>query len=172
MKPFRRMFGKKAEVVGASEPEGATGKNDAAKTLPEAIQKTGQQVAGKQQDIQEEIAVQGSHLNKLECAMLEHVLGNQIDSMHFNMLQREAGSYLSAVTSKLDAVNIALLSATGLLTGHEEVVPLQLQSAAKDAIFRQQELQTEVLAAQTAAEQQRQAAAAAAAAGPVLPAQR
>jgi hypothetical protein len=124
-----------------------------------------------EQEVQEELAVQGSHLNKLECAMLEHVLGNQIDSMHFNMLQREAGSYLSAVTSKLDAVNIALLSATGLLTGHEEVVPLQLQSAAKDAIFRQQELQKEVLAAQTAAEQQHQAAAAAAA-GPVLPAPR
>lgn len=137
MKPFKKLreMGKKAEVVD-SVKDAAAGQNEAAKTLPEAIKKTGEQMESKQEEVQQELRVQGSHLNKLECAMLEHVLGSKIDSLHIKMLQREAGSYLSDVTSKLDAVNIALLSATGLLSGHEEIVPLQLQAEARQSVIR------------------------------------
>ncbi len=151
MKPFTKMWsmGKKAEAVDPKLQELAAAKADVAKTLPEAIQATSQQMAKEQQDVQEELRVQGSHLNKLECAMLEHVLGSQIDSHHIKLLQREAGPYLSTVTSKLDAMNIALLSATGLLSGHEEIVPPQLLVAAKESLVRtQQMMQSETLAAE------------------------
>jgi hypothetical protein len=149
MQPFKKMmiFGKKVEVADPKVQENAAAKAEAAKTLPDAIKATGQQLAKQQQEIQEELRVQGSHLNKLECAMLEHVLGSQIDSLHIKLLQREAGSYLTAINTKLDAMNIALLSATGLLSGHEEIVPQQLLAAAKESLARaQQEAQNEAAA--------------------------
>ncbi len=145
MRPFKKLrnMGKKVEVVDSVQDHAAR-QNETVKTLPEAIQKTGEQMQSKQVEVQQELQVQGSHLNKLECAMLEHVLGSKIDSLHMKLLQRDAACYLSEVTSKLDAVNIALLSATGLLSGHEEVVPLELYSAANESRARsQQQLQRE-----------------------------
>jgi hypothetical protein len=138
MKPFKKLgrMGKMAEQSGQSVSESVAGQMSPAKTLPEALQRNEQAIVQKHEDTREELLVQGSHLNKLECAMLEHMLGSQIDSLHAKMLQRDAASYLDAVTSKLDTVNIALLSATGLLSGHEELLPQQLSSEAIESVMR------------------------------------
>jgi len=122
----------RTQVNQASEQK----QEEAPKTLPEAMEKMAEKMGKQQVEAAEEVRVQGSHLNKLECAMLENVLGSHIDSAHVKMLHREAGSYLSAVTSKLDGINVALLAATGLLSGHEELLPLQLQAAAADSLSR------------------------------------
>jgi hypothetical protein len=142
MRPFRRMmkFGFKKEVaVDPKLQENSANKQEAAKSLPDAIEATAKQIERQQQKVQTELRVQGSHLNKLECAMLEHVLGSQIDSLHVKLLQRDARPYLSDIASKMDAMNVALLSATGLLSGHEEIVPQQLVVAAREALARAQQ---------------------------------
>ncbi len=143
MKPFNALkdYGNKTEVLESKQDTGAASQQEKAKTLPEALNRTGEAIQQKQQEVQEELAVQGSHLNKLECAMLDHVLGSKIDSLHMTLLHADANEYLSAATAKLDAVNIALLSATGLLSGHEEIVPVQLQTAGKESLARVQEKQ-------------------------------
>ena len=143
MKPFLvlKKYGNKTEVVELKQDTSSTSQQEKAKTLPDALNRTGEAMQANQQAVQEELRVQGSHLNKLECAMLDHVLGSKIDSLHMTLLHTDANQYLSAATSKLDAVNIALLSATGLLSGHEEIVPLQLQTAGQESMARVQEKQ-------------------------------
>ena len=131
-----RDIGKEKADESKDNQANAVKLEDAPKTLPEAMEKTAEKIAKQQQEVVEEVRVQGSHLNKLECAMLENVLGSHIDSAHVKLLHREAGSYLSAVTSKLDNINVALLAATGLLSGHEELLPLQLQENGTESMAR------------------------------------